>query len=244
MRFEDRLEERTRIAQELHDTLLQGFLGASLQLHVAVEKVPPESPARGGLDQVIALVARVIDEGRNAVRGLRSAEDDFDLEQAFYRVRDDLQIEGEVDFRVIIEGEPRPLHPMIRDDVYRIGREAMVNAVRHAEATRIEVAVECAPQQLRVRVRDDGRGIEPDVLRAGRAGHWGLAGMRERAQRVGGRLRVWSRPGEGTEVELSVPGHVAFRQAPAQGLLARLGRLARWKRGVPRSRYSEIDRSE
>jgi len=244
VRFEDRLEERTRIAQELHDTLLQGFLSASLQLYVAAAQVPPELPARRRLDDVRALIARVIDEGRNAVRGLRSDGDEYDLEEAFSRVREDLQVGPEVDLRVIGGGERRPLHPMIRDDVYRIGREAMVNAVRHAEATRIEVAVECAPQQLRVRVRDDGRGIEPDVLRAGRAGHWGLAGMRERAQRVGGRLRVWSRPGEGTEVELSVPGHVAFRQAPAQGLLARLGRLARWKRGVPRSRYSEIDRSE
>jgi signal transduction histidine kinase len=237
VRFADRLDERTRIAQELHDTLLQGFLGASMQLHLAVDQVPHESSARRSLDHALALVSRVIDEGRNAVRGLRSAGDDLDLEQAFCRVRHDLEIGDEVDFRVIGEGKPRPLHPMIRDDVYRIGREALVNAVRHSAARRIEVAIECAPHHLRLLVRDDGRGIDPEVLRAGRAGHWGLPGMRERAERVGGRLRLWSRPGAGTEVELSIPGHVAFKDSRGRPR-TRLGWLEKWKRGIPRSRDS------
>jgi signal transduction histidine kinase len=237
VRFEDRLEERTRIAQELHDTLLQGFISASMQLHVAVDQVPSESAVRRRFDEVLGLIARVIDEGRNAVRGLRSSTDAFDIEQAFSRVRDDLRIGDEIDFRVIGEGDRRPLHPMIRDDVYRIGREAVVNAVRHAAATRIEVAVECAPHHLRVLVRDDGRGIDPEVLHAGRDGHWGLSGMRERAERIGGRLRVWSRPGAGTEVELSIPGHVAFRDARGRPR-TRFGWLGKWKRGIPRSRDS------
>ena len=228
VRFQERLDERTRIAQELHDTLLQGFLSASMRLHVAVDQMP--APSRGRLDDVLALMARVIDEGRSAVRGLRSVEEQSDLEQAFARVRDDLSLGDDVEFRVLREGPLRPLHPIIRDDVYRIGREALVNAVRHAGAKRIEVAVECASHQLRVLVRDDGRGIDPDVLRAGRDGHWGLSGMRERAERVGGHLRVWSRPGAGTEVELSVPGHVAFRGAAPPGLGARLAAVARrWR---------------
>jgi len=111
-----------------------------------------------------------------------------------------------------------------------------VNAIRHSGAAKIEVAVECAPHHLRVLVRDDGRGIDADVLSAGRDGHWGLSGMRERAERVGGHLRLWSRPGTGTEVELSVPGHVAFRSTTPPGLRARLSGLTRWWRPrIPRS---------
>src|SRR5262249_18937044 len=183
VRFEERLDERTRIAQELHDTLLQGVLSASMQLHLAVDGVPGPSPARRRLHGVLALMARVGEEGRNAVRGLRSADDEFGLEQAFARVREDVRGDEEIEFRVIREGQPRPLHPMIRDDVYRIGREALVNAIRHAGAEKIELELECAPQRLRILVRDDGRGIDPQVLRAGRDGHWGLSGMRERAER-------------------------------------------------------------
>jgi signal transduction histidine kinase len=129
--------------------------------------------------------------------------------------------------------------PMIRDDVYRIGREALVNAFRHSGATRIEVGVETARHRLRVLVRDDGRGIDAEVLRAGRDGHWGLPGMRERSERIGGRLRVWSRPGRGTEVELSVPGRVAFRSSSSDSLWKRLRSLPRsWANRIPRSRDS------
>src|SRR5687768_9824871 len=104
---------------------------------------------------------------------------------------------------------------MIRDDVYRIGREALVNAFRHSGATRIEVGVECGRRHLRVLVRDDGSGIDDEVLRSGRDGHWGLSGMRERAERIGARLKVRSRAASGTEVELNVPGHVAYQAQPA-----------------------------
>jgi signal transduction histidine kinase len=237
VRFEERLEERTRIAQELHDTLLQGFLSASMQLHLAVDQVPEPSPARPRLDAVLALMTRVIEEGRNAVRGLRSADErDDDLEHAFARIREDVRIGDGVELRVVREGPSRPLHAVIRDDVYRIGREALVNAIRHSGAAKIEVEVECGPHELRVLVRDDGRGIDPDVLRAGRDGHWGLSGMRERAERVGGHLRVFSRLGAGTEVELSVPGQVAFRSVTRLTLRARLVALTRrWRPRIPRS---------
>jgi signal transduction histidine kinase len=244
VRFEERLDERTRIAQDLHDTLLQGFLSASMQLHLAVDQVPEPSPARRRLDEVLALMARVVDEGRNAVRGLRSVDDGHDLEQAFARIREDVRVGDDVELRVIREGPPRPLHPMVRDEVYRIGREALVNAIRHSGAAKIEVAVECAAHHLRVLVRDDGRGIDPEVLRAGRDGHWGLSGMRERAERVGGHLRVWSRPGAGTEVELAVPGHLAFRSATPPGPRARLMALTRWWRPrIPRTGDSPGDQS-
>lgn len=240
VRFEERLAERTRIAQELHDTLLQGFLSASMQLHVAVDRMPEGSPERRSLGGVLELIKRVIEEGRNAVRGLRSAESSLDdLEQSFSRIRDELGVEDDVAFRVIGEGPPQRLHPVIRDEVYRIGREALINAFRHAGATRIEVGVERERRRLRVRVRDDGKGIDADVLREGRDGHWGLSGMRERSERIGGRLRVWSRPGAGTEVELSVPGQVAFPSAPSRNPVGWLRALTRsWTRQIPRSRDS------
>jgi signal transduction histidine kinase len=116
---------------------------------------------------------------------------------------------------------------LIRDEVYRIGREALVNAFRHSGAAEIEVEIEFAARALRVLVRDNGRGIDPEVLEAGRDGHWGLSGMRERADRMGARLKVWSRAGAGTEVELSVPGEIAFQRKPAIGPLGWLHRRMR-----------------
>lgn len=212
VRFEERLSERTRIAQDLHDTLLQGFVSASMQLHVAADHLPADSPARAPLSRVLELMGQVIDEGRNAVRDLRSSTNggSEDLEQALSRIEQELALDERIGFRVIVEGHPRPLHPIIRDEVYRIGREALVNAFRHSGASNIEVEIEYAAKHLRLLVRDNGCGIDPKVLRSGREGHWGLSGMRERAEEIGAKLKVWSRGGAGTEVEVSIPGNTAF----------------------------------
>lgn len=221
VRFEERLAERTRIAQELHDTLLQGCISASMQLHVAVDQLPEDTPAKPLLGRVGQLMGQVIEEGRNAIRGIRAADSQaLDLEQAFSRLPQELALLSPVRFRVIVEGRPRALHPLLRDETYRIGREALVNAFRHARAESIEVELEYAAQHLRLCVRDDGCGIDPQVLSAGRAGHWGLTGMQERAERIGARLKVRSRANAGTEVELSVPGQLAFPHQP----------VARWPR--------------
>lgn len=206
VRFEERLTERMRIAQELHDTLLQGLLSASMQLHVATDQVADNSPVKPLLTRVLQLMGQVVEEGRDALRGLRSStRDASNLEQAFSRVPQELPAQQGIAFRVIVEGQPRPLHPVIRDEVYRIGREALVNAFRHAHASSIEVEVQYTISDLRILIRDDGNGIDPQVLRSGREGHWGLPGMRERAEGIGAKLKVWSRIAAGTDIELIVP---------------------------------------
>ena len=184
----------------------------------------------------MALMGQVVDEGRDAVRGLRSnAENADNLETSFSQVGKQLATNGPRDYRVIVEGTQRPLRPIIRDEVYRIGREALVNAFRHSQAGKIEVELEYSPKHLRVLVRDDGAGIDPNVLQSGRDGHWGLAGMRERAESIGARLRVFSRARAGTEVELSIPGHIAF-----------VARPSRWfdklRRGVTSRNIQESDK--
>lgn len=210
--FNARLAERTRIAQELHDTLLQGFLSASMQLHLVDEEIPAESPVKTRIVRILQLMTQVIADGRGALRGLRSSDfESDDLEQAFSRIPQEFDLQGKIEFCVVVQGEVRPLHRLIRDDVYRIAREAVANVFQHAHASIIEIELEYAPDELRVSVRDNGCGMDPQVLRGGREGHWGLPGMRERAERIGAQLHVWSRDSGGTEIELRVPGKLAFR---------------------------------
>ena len=211
MRFEERLAERTRIAQELHDTLLQGFMSASMQLHVADDRLPSDSPAKPLLGRVLQLMGRVMDEGRNTVRGLRSSDVvRQNLEEEFSHIQKDLAISTQSEFRVIVEGAPRQLRPIIHDEIYFIGREALANAFRHSGALEVVVEIEYTSSHLRILVRDNGCGVDPRVLNNGREGHWGLSGMRERAERIGGKLRVLSMASAGTEIHLSVPSRLAF----------------------------------
>jgi len=221
LRAEERLNERTRIARELHDTLLQGFISASMQLHVAADQIPDESPGRPLLDRVLQLMGQVIEEGRNAVRGFRSIDKEpEDLEQAFARVQQELAQERPFNCRIVVAGHPQHLRDDVRHEVYSIGREALVNAFRHSAAKMIEVQLEYSADRLRLLLRDDGCGIDPGVLDSGREGHWGLSGMRERAEKIGAVLRIWSRKNAGTEVELSVPARSALQAAGAGGVPA------------------------
>jgi signal transduction histidine kinase len=225
LRFEERLAERIRIAQDLHDTLLQGVVSASMQLHVANEHLAADSPAKPIVGRVMELMGQVMNEGRDAVRGLRSTTENADnLETSFAEAGRQFATNGEKDYRVIVDGTQRQLQPIIRDEVYRIGREALANAFHHAQANKIEVELEYSSKHLRVSVRDDGTGIDQHVLDSGRDGHWGLAGMRERAESIGARFRVWSRARAGTEVELSIPAEIAFVSLPANGWFSRFRR--------------------
>ena len=207
-----RLEERNRIARELHDTLLQTFLGALCQLGVAVDSLPPESQVKSKLDPILHIMELGIEESRNAIQGLRSSESRrSDLVTALSAVHQEFSAEHGVDFRVTVVGQQRPLRPAIQDEIYRIGREALANAFCHAAAKRIDLELEYTSSGLTMRVLDDGCGMDPQVLQAGRQGHWGLTGMRERAARIGGLLRIFSSSSAGTEIQLSVPTRFAVQ---------------------------------
>ena len=207
VRLDERQRERERVARELHDSLLQGFLGVSLQLQAAVGQVPANSPSRAALDHAMVRMQHVIDEARRVLSGLRSsAMDSMSIEQALSCLMDEFALGGGVRFRVFVTGQPKSLRPAIQEQIYLIGREALINALRHSEATSIEAEVEYRPQWLRILVRDNGRGIDPKTVQSGRHAHWGLVGMRERAAGIEAELRIWSRPGAGTEVEVSIRG--------------------------------------
>jgi signal transduction histidine kinase/ligand-binding sensor domain-containing protein len=211
-RAEERVAERERIARDLHDTLLQGLLSASLQLSVANGQIVKDAPAKPLVERILQLLRLAIDEGRDAVRDLRSRLPPTDaLEQAFAQVPKDLGADESMQFRLLVDGTPRPLHPAVRDEVYRIGREALANAFRHSKATHTEAVLEYCAERFRLCVRDNGCGMEPDILRRGRDGHWGLSGLRERSEKIGATLRVMSAPGAGTEIELLVPAAAAYQ---------------------------------
>lgn len=216
-RGEEQLAERTRIAQELHDTLLQGFIAVSMQLHAAVDQLPADcATAKPRFSRVLQLLDRVIEQGRGVLEGLRSPDERLtSIGEAFASVPNDLGFSSAIGFRLAVLGRERELREGLRDEVYRIGREAIINACRHSQATEIVIEIEYRPTELRIVVRDNGCGIAPQVLQRGRNGHWGLHGMRERADRIGAQLRLSSKVALGTEVELRVPGRMAFQQAAA-----------------------------
>jgi signal transduction histidine kinase/ligand-binding sensor domain-containing protein len=213
--LEERLEERERVARELHDTLLQGVLSAAMQLDVLEDRLPEDSPTKPPLTRVLQTMRQVIEEGRNALLGLRTRDPEgADLAVAFSRLGIEFAVDEKTSYRVIAQSPTRPLFPYVRNEVYRIGREAIANAILHASAASVEVELEYANSYFRILVRDDGRGIDSHVLEAGRQGHWGLVGMRERSEKIGATFRLRSLPGAGTEVELTIPGAIAFEQKP------------------------------
>ena len=216
-RFETTLEarvgERTRIARELHDTLLQSFHGLMYRFQAVLMLLPGEPvKARQVLEGAVDQASQAITEGRDAVQGLRaSATETNDLADAIREVAAEASNGAAASVRIHVEGTPRKLHPIVRDEVFRIADEALRNARRHANAKQVEVEIRYDVREFRLRVRDDGAGIDPAVLEAGgREGHFGLRGMRERAQAVGGKLRLWSALDTGTEIELIIPGSRAY----------------------------------
>ncbi len=222
MALEARVGERTRIARELHDTLLQSLHGLMFEFQAArnmFHRRPEE--ALQALDGAIIGTERAITESQVAIEGLRDAHvAENDLAQLLRATGEELVASQSADhdaptFGLTVEGERRTLVPVTRDQVYRIAREVLRNAFRHAHARRIEAEILYDEHQFRLRVRDDGKGMDPQVLeKGGRAGHWGLLGVRERAQQMGAKLDLWSEAGAGTEVQLTVAAAIAYEKAP------------------------------
>jgi signal transduction histidine kinase len=226
IRLQERLAERTRIAQELHDTLLQSFQGLILRFQIATETVLSDPiEAKELLEQALDRADQALAESRKAIQGIRSVvSPGRGLADSLKAMMNGLVEEfccGKTPpptTSVVTEGQPRTVNSWAAEEVCRIAREALLNSLSHARAQRIESEVAYSDRFLRLRFRDDGIGIDSEILKnRGREGHWGMTGMYERAKNIHARLCIWSKPGAGTEVELTIPAYIAYDAAPARG---------------------------
>ena len=215
VRFDERLAERTRIARELHDTLLQTVQGSKLVADDALERPGDSAHMQRAMKKLSGWLGQATQEGRAALNSLRtSTAETNDLAAGLRRAAEECLLDRHVAVKFSVAGGSRDMHPIARDEIYRIGYEAIRNACEHSSASQLEVELSYA-QDLTLRVNDNGVGMEPAVVRGGREGHYGLRGMRERAERIGSSLTLVSAPKSGTEVTLVVPGNVIFRKASA-----------------------------
>jgi ligand-binding sensor domain-containing protein/signal transduction histidine kinase len=215
IRLKTRDSERARIARELHDSLLQGVQGLLIRLQAVRNMLPQRAAdAAGALEAAMELADKAMEEGRAAVQDLRvPAPGASDLADSVTTLGEELALHGRekaATYDVLVEGRPRGMPPLVREEIYRIAREAVRNAAEHARARRIEAELVYGELEFSLRVRDDGVGIDPDIFEHRRAGHWGLQGMRERAESFGARFNVWSKIGVGTEIELVVPARICY----------------------------------
>ena len=223
-RLTTRLEERERIARELHDTLLQGFQGLMLRFQSVLKNIPKSEAAHGMLESALDRADEVLVEGRRRVSDLREGTAVSDLSQSLAAWGNELAVDSGTRFSAVVAGTPFALDPAVGDDIRRIGLEALTNAFRHAHAETIEVEITYEKAKLRLTVRDDGCGMDEDILQRGRSGHWGLFCMRERAEKLGSTLTIWSHPGAGTEICVTIPSRIA---APRPRVGVRWSRLTR-----------------
>jgi len=210
-RMEERIGERERIARDLHDTFLQSVQGLILKFDAVAKQIPPEQPARQSMENALDRADEVMAEGRERVRNLRDNISLSDLPAAFAHVADEIS-NDQITFKTVVEGRARNLNPLVVEETYAIGREAILNAFTHSGGSQVEVEITYDRREFRVRIRDDGRGIDSQILKqGGRTDHFGLQGMRERANRMGAQLNLWSGSEKGTEVELLVPAKTAYQ---------------------------------
>ncbi len=230
-RLEDRIDERERIARALHDTFLQSVQGLMLRFQTLLKRLPPDSEAHRLAEKILDQADQVLIEGRNHVRGLRTTTlATTDLPHACADLGRSLQEEYGTPFRLVVSGHAVALAPAAAEHIYAIASEALHNAYRHAQASQVELELTYGAEHFRLRLRDDGVGIDADVLEAGRRpGHWGLIGMREQAGKLAAQVELWSAPGKGTEVSLRVPTLRAYlvppRRTAMQYLNAWLARM-------------------
>jgi ligand-binding sensor domain-containing protein len=210
-RFDERLAERTRMARELHDTFLQTIQGSKLVADDALDPSTDPIRMRRAMEQLSVWLGRATQEGRAALNSLRTTTQTNDLAEALRRVTEDGLVPRSMVVTFSAVGDAREMHPIVRDEIYRIGYEAIRNACMHSGASRLEVEIRYA-DYLAMRVSDNGTGIDPAIADKGKDGHFGLQGMRERAARIGGKLTLVSSSNSGTEIKLTVPGGIVFRK--------------------------------
>lgn len=224
-RLAARLEERERIARELHDTLLQGFQGLVLRIHGVLKTIPAHEAPHTALEHVLDRADQVLIEGREKVRDLRQVGImGKDLRQTILDYGEELREVSSTQFKVVILGLPQALSLAIHDEVVCIAREALRNCFLHANAVNIKAEVAYSHDAFSLRISDDGVGIDRHIVDQGRAGHWGLAGMRERARKIGARFNISTTPGSGTDITITIPAKLAFSRTAKPALLERLNR--------------------
>jgi signal transduction histidine kinase/streptogramin lyase len=212
-RFDERLAERTRVARELHDTFLQTVQGSKLVADHALKASDDHTRMVRAMEQLSDWLEQATKEGRAALNSLRaSTTEKNNLAEAFRRAIDECKTQTHMDASFSVAGESREMHPVVRDEIYRIGYEAIRNSCTHSGAERLEIALEYA-QDLILRISDNGVGMDASTLEKEKQGHFGLRGMRERAARIGGKFTLVSSPGSGTVITLVVPGNIAFRNS-------------------------------
>jgi signal transduction histidine kinase len=210
--FEEHLKERKRIALELHDSLIQDVMGISLQIEVTDELLPADLPAKQSLARALRLCKSALDEGRRTLNDLRTVSlSAADLVKSFSQLTNELTRDAGTEIDVTVEGRERSLNATMGNDVLQVGRQAITNALQHAHARKIHVLLSYGERLLQIRVQDNGRGINEETLNLGRPGHYGIIGMKERAERLGGSISIGSRVGKGTEVTLTVPAHPLYQ---------------------------------
>ena len=233
-RMQQRSSERIRIAQELHDTLLQSIHGLMLRFHFATEELPENEPARHALQLALSRADDVIVEGRRKVQDLREeVSDNVELAEQISEMASKLDIQKSVALHVSEDGRPKKLRADVRSELCTVAREALMNVVRHSKAKRAEISLVYGDREFMMRCCDNGVGMEPSIVSRGkRDGHWGLVGIRERASAIEGTLELWSSPGSGTEIEIRIPGRRAYvDSANPQHWFHRLHRLRREAHG-------------
>jgi len=229
LRLEERVTERLRIAGELHDTLIQTIHASQFVAATALMK--PEDPKgqQRALETLSKWLEQAVQEGRAALDSLRqSTTERNDLAEAFERVVDEYR-GGETEVSLSVVGTVKEMHPVVREEIFRIGNEAIRNACAHSGASRVDVELRYA-QDLDLRIRDNGIGIDPAVIERGKKGHFGLQGMRERAARIGAKLTLGSNGASGTEIKLVVPGGIVFKTVRSE----RTSALSRFRKLLAR----------
>jgi signal transduction histidine kinase len=203
-RLAERLSERERIARELHDTLLQDFQAAILQFHLVRSRLRDEA-ARAALDRGLDYADHALLEGRDRIRGIRDDSDTFrELSELLSKYGEEMAKLWPLSFAMSLAGEPFEIDVRTRDEIYQIGHEAICNAFKHSEGSSVRVETLYGRDTFRMRISDDGVGMEPGLFEKGRAGHWGMIHMHERAQKIGARLEVRSEKDRGTTLELTL----------------------------------------